>query len=233
VDARHVDPGDHAADDVLVQERDERLDLGLLSADPELGSDLTDLFNSLTGYSNQRDYRTLLVAPHGVRDGLLSRIRAEADNARAGRPSGIRLKANSLVDEAVIDALYEASRAGVPIDVVVRSICALRPGVEGLSSSIRVRSVVGRFLEHSRITAFTNGGDQEFWMGSADLMHRNLDRRVETLVRVKDPTVQKQLDGLFRRLLDPDARRWDLDAEGRWHRQGTVDVHAALLRDRG
>ncbi len=205
-------------------------DLGLLSADSELGADLTDLFNALTGYSNQTEYRSLLVAPHRVRDGLVERIRMEAEHARAGRPSGIRVKVNSLVDEVVIDALFAASQAGVPIDVVVRGICALRPGVPGLSETIRVRSIVGRFLEHSRVIAFTGGDEPEYWMGSADLMHRNLDRRVEVLVRVKDPSVQAQLDALLARLIAPDVRRWDLGPDGCWQRVDGIDVQSELLR---
>jgi polyphosphate kinase len=193
-------------------------DLGLLTADPEVGADLTDLFNTLTGYSRQTSYRTLLVAPHGVRAGLLERIDTEARNARAGRPSGIRIKANSIVDEQLIDALYRASRAGVPIELVVRGICSLRPGVPGLSETIQVRSIVGRFLEHSRVIVFHNGGSPEYWLGSADLMHRNLDRRVETLVRVKDPAVQAQLGAMLDRSMDPDVTRWELGADGGWTR---------------
>ncbi len=205
-------------------------DLGLFTADPSLGADLTDLFNALTGYSNQTEYRDLLVAPHGVRTGLVERIHREAEHARAGRPSGIHVKANSVVDEQIIDALYAASAAGVPIDVVVRGICALRPGQPGLSETIRVRSILGRFLEHSRLTAFANGGEPEYWIGSADLMHRNLDRRIEALVRVKDPAVQDRLRLLLAQLTNDDVRRWDLDAEGTWHRAGSVDVQALQLR---
>jgi polyphosphate kinase len=208
-------------------------DLGLLTADPELGADLTDLFNTLTGYSNQTDYRDLLVAPHGVRRGLIERIEAEADSARAGKPSGIRIKANSVVDEDIIDALYSASQAGVPIDVVVRGICALRPGAQGTSETIRVRSILGRFLEHSRLIEFCNGGEPEVWFGSADLMHRNLDRRVETLVRVKDPAVRVELSGLLDRLNAPEVRRWELDSVGGWHHRpdtGGIDVQTELLR---
>ena len=207
-------------------------DLGLFTADPVLGADLTDLFNALTGYSNQTEYRDLLVAPHGVRSGLVEQIRTEAEHARAGRPSGIRLKANSVVDEEIIDALYDASQAGVPIEVVVRGICSLRPGAPGLSETIRVRSILGRFLEHSRVMAFENGGDPEFWLGSADLMHRNLDRRIETLVRVKDPAVKDRLAAMLDRLTGDDVLRWELDVEGRWHRQptaGGVDVQGELL----
>jgi polyphosphate kinase len=143
-------------------------DLGLLTADAEVGADLTDLFNTLTGYSRQTSYSTLLVAPHGVRRGLLERIEREAEHARAGKPSSIRIKANSIVDEKVIDALYTASRAGVPIEVVVRGICAMRPGVPGLSETVKVRSIVGRFLEHSRVIIFGSAGvdgGPEHWMG--------------------------------------------------------------------
>jgi len=194
-------------------------DLGLLTADPEVGADLTDLFNTLTGYSRRSDYRTLLVAPQGVRKGLLERIDREAERARAGRPSGVRMKANSIVDEQIIDSLYRASRAGVPIELVVRGICALRPGVPGLSETIEVRSIVGRFLEHSRVMAFANDGQPEYWLGSADLMHRNLDRRVETLVRVKDPAVREQLVAMLDRAMAPDVRHWSLGSDGCWTRR--------------
>ena len=191
-------------------------DLGLLTADPDVGADLTDLFNTLTGYSRQTDYRTLMVAPHGVRAGLVERIEREAAHARAGRPASVTLKANSIVDERVIDALYRASGAGVQVRLLVRGICALRPGVPGLSENIRVYSIVGRFLEHSRLMVFGNDGQREHWLGSADLMHRNLDRRVETLVRVKDPAVQEELDALMDRLLAPDVRHWELQSDGCW-----------------
>jgi len=194
-------------------------DLGLLTADPEVGADLTDLFNTLTGYSRRSDYRTLLVAPQGVRKGLLERIDREAERARAGRTSGVRMKANSIVDEQIIDSLYRASRAGVPMELVVRGICALRPGVPGLSETIQVRSIVGRFLEHSRVMAFANDGQPEYWLGSADLMHRNLDRRVETLVRVKDPAVREQLVAMLDRAMAPDVRHWSLGSDGCWTRR--------------
>ena len=209
-------------------------DLGLLTADPEVGADLTDLFNTLTGYSRQTSYRTLLVAPLGIRPGLLERIDAEAEHARAGRPSGIRIKANSIVDEELIDALYRASRARVPIDLVVRGICSLRPGVPGLSETVRVRSIVGRFLEHSRVLAFAGGGRPEYWLGSADLMHRNLDRRVETLVRVKDPAVQLQIAGILDRAMADEVIRWDLGPDGCWTLLPTNgpshDLQAELMR---
>src|ERR687895_177108 len=151
-------------------------DIGVLTADPTIGADLTDLFNSLTGYSRQTSYRSLLVAPYGVRRGIVRRVEDEIEAKREGREARIRIKVNSLVDEQVIDALYRASQAGGPVDVVVRGICALRPGRPGLSENIHVRSILGRFLEHSRVFHFAAA--DEYWIGSADMMHRNLDRRV-------------------------------------------------------
>ena len=204
-------------------------DLGLFTADPDIGADLTDLYNALTGYSLQTEYRDLLVAPHGIRIGIVERIERETRNAEAGRPTGIRIKANSIVDERVIDALYVASRAGVPIELTVRGICSLRPGAPGLSETVTVRSILGRFLEHSRVISFANGGDPELWLGSADLMHRNLDRRVETLVRVKDPAVKAQLTALLDRLSAADIRRWDLDLDGVWHEHPGRDIQIELM----
>ncbi|GDY32608.1 polyphosphate kinase [Gandjariella thermophila] len=189
-------------------------DIGLLTAEPTIGADLTDLFNVLTGYARQQTYRTLMVAPHGVRGGLIERIEREVEHARRGQVAGVRLKLNSLVDEQVIDALYRASQAGVPVDVVVRGICALKPGVPGLSDNIRVRSILGRFLEHSRIFHFV--GSDEHWIGSADIMHRNLDRRVEVLVRVADPKLVGQLDAVLDSALDPSTRCWVLGPDGEW-----------------
>ncbi|WP_371830411.1 RNA degradosome polyphosphate kinase [Antrihabitans cavernicola] len=189
-------------------------DVGLLSANPDIGSDLTDLFNSLTGYSRKTNYRNLLVAPYGVRKGIIERINAEIENKLAGRTSGIRLKANALVDEQVIDALYRASQAGVSVQVVVRGICALKPGVPGMSENIEVRSILGRFLEHSRILHFR--GADEFWIGSADMMHRNLDRRVEVMAQVKDPRLSGQLNEIFDSALDPTTRCWVLQSDGSW-----------------
>lgn len=189
-------------------------DVGLFSAAPEIGADLTDLFNSLTGYSRKAKYRNLLVAPYSVRSGIVERIAAEVAHQQAGRPAGVRLKANALVDEQVIDALYRASQAGVPVQVVVRGICALKPGVPGLSENIEVRSILGRFLEHSRILHFVGGN--EFWIGSADMMHRNLDRRVEVMAQVKDPRLADQLSGIFDSALEPTTRCWVLEPDGRW-----------------
>jgi polyphosphate kinase len=210
-------------------------DFGLLTADPEVGADLTDLFNTLTGYSRQTRYRTLMVAPHGVRAGLVERIGRQAERARQGLPARVRIKANSVVDEQVIDALYGASRAGVPVELVVRGICALKPGVPGLSETVHVRSIVGRFLEHSRVMVFGTGEDAEHWLGSADLMHRNLDRRVETLVRVKDPTVAAHLDAVLDRSLAPDTRHWELQQDGCWEQRPAPgeparDLQAELMR---
>ena len=194
-------------------------DVGLLTADPDLGADLTDLFNRLTGYSRKEEYRNLLVAPHGVRSGIIDRIDDEIELHRAGKESGIRLKANALVDEQVIDALYRASQASVPVQVVVRGICALRPGMPGVSENITVRSILGQFLEHSRILHFRGAG--EFWIGSADMMHRNLDRRIEVMAQVKDPRLTQQLGDIFDSALDPATRCWVLDADGNWNASPT------------
>ncbi|RSN18646.1 RNA degradosome polyphosphate kinase [Amycolatopsis roodepoortensis] len=189
-------------------------DLGILTADPTIGADLTDLFNVLTGYSRQDTYRNILTSPHGIRRGIVRAIGEEIELARAGQTAGIRIKCNSLVDEQVIDALYHASQAGVPVDIVVRGICSLKPGVEGLSENIHVRSILGRFLEHSRVFTFLAGGTR--WIGSADMMHRNLDRRIEALVRVKDPKLTAQLDYIFESALHPSTRCWVLNSTGEW-----------------
>jgi polyphosphate kinase len=214
-------------------------DIGLLTADEEVGADLTDLFNHLTGYSRQGAYRRLLVAPRFLRNGLVERIEREIKNAEAGRPSGIKIKVNSIVDEVVIDTLYRASLAGVPIDLCVRGICGVRPGVPNLSPTITVRSILGRFLEHSRVFVFENGGTPDVWIGSADLMHRNLDRRVETLVQVTDPGHIADLVGLMEMATSEDTAAWQLDGEGQWHRavrapdgSPLVDMQRQLLRSR-
>jgi polyphosphate kinase len=204
-------------------------DLGILTADPRVGADLTDLFNTLTGYSRQTTYRQLMVAPHSVRAGLLEKIRREARHAAEGRPAGIRFKVNSLVDEKVIDALYEAARAGVPVELFIRGICTLRPGVPGLSENIRVHSIVGRFLEHSRVFHFRNAGEGEWWIGSADLMHRNLDRRVEVLLRVCAEDAQRQLQTMFDSAMAPDVSCWELGPDARWTRRAGRDHQAALV----
>ncbi len=209
-------------------------DVGLLTAAPDLGADLTDLFNSLTGYSRKTAYRNLLVAPYGIRTGIIERVDREiaAHSERGG--GRIRMKMNALVDEQVIDALYRASQSGVRVEIVVRGICALRPGAEGFSENIQVRSILGRFLEHSRIIHFRN--INEFWIGSADMMHRNLDRRVEVLAQVKDPRLTAQLDELFESALDPSTRCWELRADGQWtalpHDGHTVRDHQESLMER-
>ena len=208
-------------------------DVGLLTASPDIGADLTDLFNSLTGYSRKMSYRNLLVAPYGVRRGIVERIEREIAAHREGADAGIRLKANALVDEQVIDALYRASQAGVRVEVVVRGICALRPGA-GFSENVTVRSILGRFLEHSRIIHFR--AIDEFWIGSADMMHRNLDRRVEVMAQVKDPRLSDQLNDVFESALDPTTRCWELGPDGHWTaspREGeTVRDHQVSLMER-
>ena len=188
-------------------------DLGLLSAEPELGADLAELFNHLTGYSRQTEYRRILVAPSGLRQAVLDLIAAERDAGDHGR---IVLKMNNLVDAPVIDALYEAAQAGVRIDLVIRGICCLRPGVPGLSEGIKVRSVVGRFLEHSRILAFGERERRRFLIGSADLMPRNLDRRVEAMAPVDDPDLRARLQEILDVNLFDDTLAWELHGDGGW-----------------
>jgi polyphosphate kinase len=200
-------------------------DFGLLTADPEVGADLTDLFNVLSGYSRQTAYRRLLVAPHGVRAGIVERVELQMKRAAEGQPTLIQMKVNSLVDEEVIDALYRASQAGVRVDLLIRSICSLRPGVPGLSENIRVRSILGRFLEHSRIFRFGDdpaglpegsSPECEYWMGSADMMHRNLDRRVEAMVQVTDASAQADLQRVLNVAMSDDTFAFELRADGGW-----------------
>ena len=206
-------------------------DFGLLTADPAITHDLTDLFNNLSGFAQDFDYDRLMVAPAGLRRQLVERIDDEIAHHRAGQPSGIRIKVNSIVDEVLIDKLYEASRAGVQVDLVVRGICTLRPGVPGLSENIRVRSVLGRFLEHSRVYWFACGGDPRAWIGSADLMHRNLDRRVEVLVQIPQPEHIALLGDLLAEMSGDETLSWGLDADGVWTRgPGAVNVQEALIK---
>jgi polyphosphate kinase len=193
-------------------------DLGLLTADPVVGKDLTRLFNELSGYAIEKKFKRLLVAPRYLRKSLIKQIEQEAANALDGKPSGIRFKVNSMVDEAIIDALYRASQAGVPVEIWVRGICSLRPGVPGLSENIRVRSILGRYLEHSRIFRFENDGDPQVYIGSADIMHRNLDRRVEALVRLDNPAHITETDELFDLAMDAGTSAWHLEADGAWLR---------------
>jgi polyphosphate kinase len=168
-------------------------DLGLFTADPDIVADVSDMFNYLTGYSNQKEFRSLLVGPVQLRNRLTELMDREAEHARAGRPARMIIKVNAVTDDQAIRVLYRASQAGVSIDLIVRGICSLRPGIPGISDNIRVRSVVGRFLEHSRIYWFQNGGQDEMYIGSADIMERNLDRRVETLAPVRDPEILEHL----------------------------------------
>jgi polyphosphate kinase len=207
-------------------------DFGLLTSDRTVGQDVTDLFNHLTGYSRKTEYERLLVAPASLRSGLVAQISAQVARHLDGKPARIRMKCNAIIDEVIIDSLYRASRAGVPIDLLVRGICGLRPGVPGLSETIRVRSILGRFLEHSRVYAFGAGddGDGAVWLGSADLMHRNLDRRVELLVRVADPAHQAELRGLIDEAMDERTSSWWLGPDGVWTRHH-LDESGSPLRD--
>jgi polyphosphate kinase len=211
-------------------------DIGLLTADPELAADVSHLFNLLTGYSRRTAYESMMVAPLDLRGRIIELIGTQAERAAAGEPARIVMKMNGLVDEAVIDALYAASRAGVPIDLIVRSICSLRPGVKDLSDRIRVRSILGRFLEHSRIYRFGDGDEDQIWIGSADMMHRNLDRRVEVLARVGDPGHRARLRAILELAL-ADGTAWELDASGAWSRlpahAGAPRLQATLMAQAG
>ncbi|MGB4138089.1 MAG: RNA degradosome polyphosphate kinase [Microbacterium sp.] len=193
-------------------------DFGLFTADPQVGKDLTRLFNELSGYAIEKKFKRLLVAPLHLRRGLLRHIDRERKNAEAGRPAHIRIKVNSMVDEQIIDALYRASQAGVKVDVWVRGICSIRTDLPGTSDNITVRSTLGRYLEHSRIFAFAGDGDPQVFIGSADMMHRNLDRRVEALVRVADEAHVNELITLFDKAMDDGTNSWHLGAEGVWTR---------------
>ena len=201
-------------------------DLGLLTVDPEVTADVSDAFNLLTGYSRQQEFRTLLVAPRGMREGLLELIRGQAS-----QDGSITMKLNSLVDADVIDALYDASRAGARIELITRSICCLRPGEPGLSETIRVRSIVGRFLEHSRVYRFGRGPQATYLFGSADLMPRNLDRRMEVLAPVRDRRLRARIDEMLEALLADDALAWELAADGTWqpvHGSATSNAQTRL-----
>jgi polyphosphate kinase len=214
------------------------VDLGLLSCREELGADVTDLFNVLTGLSRQRAFRRLLVAPITLRGRFLELVEREAALARSGTPGRIVLKVNSLVDTQIVEALYDASRAGVEVDCIVRGACSVVPGLPGVSDHIRVRSIVGEFLEHSRIWMFGNAGRAEWYIGSADLMERNLDRRVEVVTPVEDPEAQARLARIIEVMLADDRRSWQLQPDGSWIRsevlqsvEGTIDTFAVLKED--
>ena len=191
-------------------------DMGLLTANPIITEDVGRLFNHLSGMSQETQYRRLLVAPHGIRTGLMDRINNEIAHAEDGRPAGIRIKVNSLVDETLTDALYRASQAGVKVDLWVRGICTMRPGAPGLSENIRVRSILGRFLEHSRLFWFANDGSPTVGIGSADLMHRNLDRRVEVLASITNPAHVAEISELFDVAFDKGTASWKLQPDGTW-----------------
>ena len=191
-------------------------DFGLLSSDPVLGEDVNKLFNQLSGFAPQTDFSRLLVAPRTMRSGLLERIDREIQNQKDGKPAFIRLKLNAILDEQFIEALYKASNAGVKIELVVRGICAIRVGVPGLSENITARSILGRFLEHSRVFHFANGGDDEIYIGSGDLMNRNLDRRVESLVRITQTDQKRFLIGAIDSYLSPEFLHWQMQSDGSW-----------------
>jgi polyphosphate kinase len=205
-------------------------DYGLLTANDGIGEDIAHLFNNLSGFSRNASYENLLVAPDSVRNGILRCIEQEVAHHRDGLPARIRIKANSIVDEATIDALYRASRVGVPVDLLTRGICALRPGVEGLSETIRVRSVLGRFLEHSRVFWFENAGSPAAWIGSADLMHRNLDRRVECLVRLPGAAQVEEVGRVLDLAFDDGTASWWLEPSGEWTRHHLAE-DGSPLRD--
>lgn len=205
-------------------------DFGLFTADDQVGRDLTRLFNELSGYAIEKKFKRLLVAPLHLRKGLLRLIDKERRTAIAGKAASVRIKVNSMVDEQIIDALYRASQAGVKVDVWVRGICSLKPGVPGMSENIRVRSILGRYLEHSRIFMFHNDGDPQVYIGSADMMHRNLDRRVEALVRVTAPAHLKELTDFFDLAMSDGSSSWHLGPEGEWIRHN-VDDDGKLLVD--
>jgi polyphosphate kinase len=205
-------------------------DLGLLTSRPSVGEDLAKLFNQLSGHTQAPQYKSLLVSPNGVREGLTERIRREISHQQAGKAGRIRIKMNSLVDEQIIDELYRASKAGVTVEVLVRGMCALRPGVPGLSDHIKVHSVLGRYLEHSRIFSFDNAGDPDIFIGSADMMHRNLDRRVETLVKITQTDQIRQLHEIFDLGMSETVAVWELKANGVWSRE-THNVMGEKLSD--
>ena len=204
-------------------------DLGLLTVDRQVAQDLSRLFNQLSGYAPSATFYRLLVAPLSIRDGLLERIEGQIARREEGKDAWIGIKVNSIVDERIIDALYRASSAGVHVDVLVRGICAIRAGIAGLSENIRVRSILGRYLEHSRIYAFGPPGEEEVWIGSADLMHRNLDRRVEALIRIVDGDQVRFLSSLIRRGVSDTVASWSMEADGTWKRHATGEDGQRLM----
>jgi polyphosphate kinase len=206
-------------------------DFGLFTADPEIGADVAEMFNFLTGYGRPTEYRKVLVSPTTMRDRLLEEIAATVEAHRSGEEARIAMKINALVDARCIRALYEASQAGVQIDLNVRGVCCLRPGVPGVSENIRVVSIVGRFLEHSRIYAFWRGGEARVLIGSADLMPRNLDHRVELVVPVEDEALEAELLDVLDRCFADDTFAWELDSEGAWTRLRGPDGQRRSVQD--
>jgi polyphosphate kinase len=194
-------------------------DFGLLSASTELGADLTDLFNVLTGFASPSGYRKLIVAPRGMRERFVAMIRRELEHHLAGRPARIMAKMNALVDPEIIVALYQASQAGVPIDLIVRGICCLRPGLAGISETVRVISIIGRFLEHSRAYYFLNGGDEEVYIGSPDWMPRNLERRIEAVCPIDDPTHRQTLRDIMDLMWNDNRQAWELEPGGTYRQR--------------
>jgi polyphosphate kinase len=202
-------------------------DLGLFTSNSAITDDVIELFHYLTGRSLKRDYRKLLVAPVNMRERFLSKIKREAEHARSGKPARIIAKMNALQDPKVITALYEASNAGVQIDLIIRGFCSLRPQVQGMSENIKVVSILGRFLEHSRIFYFLNGGAEEFYIGSADWMYRNLEYRVEATTPIEDPSLRDRLREILDTMLADRGHAWELNADGAWTRRATENGRPA------
>jgi polyphosphate kinase len=207
-------------------------DLGLFTSDQTTGADLTDLFNALTGFSSQEAYTNLLVAPRNMRERFSEMVRREAGHARAGKPARIIAKMNALVDEEIIQHLYDASQAGVDIDLIVRGVCCLRPGVPGVSDRIRVVSIIGRFLEHSRIFYFANDGNEELYFGSADWMPRNFDRRVEVIAPIEDRRLHPRVCALLETCLADNRQAWDLATDGNYTQRKPGKSHVVSTHER-
>jgi polyphosphate kinase len=214
----HVGTGNYHATTARFYE-----DVGLFTADPDIAADIADLFNFVTGFGRPQAFRKILVAPFNLRRELVERIRKVAAAAAAGEHARIRIKVNNLVDPGIVDELYKASQAGAEIDLIIRAICVLRPGVPGLSERIRVRSILGRFLEHSRLYCFEAGDERSYLLGSADLMQRNLDHRIEVVVPVEAPHVRAEIETIFRRLLSDNSQAWLMGPDGSWGRAHPVD----------
>jgi polyphosphate kinase len=210
-------------------------DLGLFTCNPELTEDVIELFHFLTGRSLKRDYRKLMVAPVNLRDRFEAKIKREIEHAKAGREARITAKMNALQDPKIIEDLYAASKAGVKIELIVRGFCCLRPGVPGMSENIRIISILGRFLEHSRIYHFLNGGNEEYYIGSADWMNRNLDWRVEAITPVEDPALRERLRDILEVMRADRSHAWELNADGNWmrlpppERGPVIDTHNAMM----